>query len=162
MKIVYCDLDGVLFDFNKRLNEIFSGVVPTDKDSLWAALSQHPNLYKDLELYDGALEFWKSLNHLSLEYNFDICILTAIPRRSTLPLAAADKQAAVIKHFGDVHFKIGPYAKDKKYHAKPNDILIDDKPQNIIDWVSQNGLAIHHLNFEQTLYKLKEFLNQNG
>ena len=159
MKIVYCDLDGVLFDFNKKLNQIFSGVIPTNMDTLWSVLSQHPNLYRHLELYEGALDFWQSLNHLSLGYGFDICILTAIPRHSTMPLAAEDKQAAVIEHFGNVDFKVGPYAKDKKYHARSHDILIDDKLQNITDWVSKDGLAIHHLDFDQTLFKLKRILN---
>jgi hypothetical protein len=151
MKTIYCDLDGVLFDFDTRLKEIFNGDIPANRDIIWETLKNYPNLYSELNTYENAKFFIDILKGWALFYGYKLCILTAIPRRDTIPLAEMHKKEAVYNHFGDINFKIGPYAKDKVKHYKEGDILIDDKAQNILDWQDAGGQAILHIDYTETL-----------
>lgn len=143
-KTIYCDLDGVLFNFESKLRDIFGNNLPSNKEILWEELSKIPDLYRNLQVYEGAYLFWKQLEQLAGYHNFDLCILTAIPRRTSIPRAELDKYHCVIDYFGDVRFKIGPFAKDKKNHCNKGDVLIDDKEQNITEWNSKGGFGILH------------------
>jgi hypothetical protein len=160
MRTIYCDLDGVLFDFDKRLQEIFDGDVPTNKDVLWDTLKQYPNLYSEIKPYKASTLFLNYVKHLCIEYKYNLCILTAIPRLSTIPFAMIHKRDAVFKHFGYIDFKIGPYAKDKQNHYQPGDILIDDKESNFLQWQAKGGKAILHIRFSTTLETLEQTLKE--
>jgi hypothetical protein len=162
MKNIYCDLDGVLFDFDTRLKEIFNNNIPTDKEVLWNKLKQYPNLYDELRPYDLSVMFMDFVTELCIEYNYHLCILTAIPRRDTIPLAEEHKRESVKRYFDNIDFKIGPYAKDKQKHYQPGDILIDDKESNILEWQAKGGNAILHKDFTSTLKILIEILKKEN
>lgn len=166
-KTIYCDLDGVLFNFEAKLKSLFGEDLPSDKTLLWAELSKTPDLYRNLDAYKGAYLFWKQLEQLASYHNFNLCILTAIPRRTSIPRAELDKYQCALNYFGDLNFKIGPFAKDKKNHCNEGDILIDDKEQNIVDWNSKKGFGILHFsnsqssNFEKSINTLTKYLERN-
>jgi hypothetical protein len=76
-----------------------------------------------------------------------LAILTALPRRSSIPDAEADKRAWVKHWVGDIEFNIGPYAKDKQRFAGPGRVLIDDSELNIPQWRSRGGFGILYTDF---------------
>jgi diphthamide synthase subunit DPH2 len=54
---------------------------------------------------------------------------------------------------------IGPYSRDKWKHVKnPGDILIDDRADNIEEWIAAGGIGILHdtNDGERTIRILKE------
>ena len=144
---IYLDLDGVLADFDKfvltHLGRTFdhkSG--PQDKE-MWDYLKSVPNFYLQLE----PTPYAQDLVELSYQNSADVQVLTAIPRRASIPSAEQDKIDWVKKVFHSMNLKvnIGPYSADKWKHAKPGDILIDDRIDNIQDWVTKGqGVGILH------------------
>jgi len=155
MSIVYVDLDGVLADFDSALNEIRGGE-ELSTEELWVKVAPYGDgLYACLELMPDASKLW---NWISVYFD-NIQILTAIPRRSTVPTAEADKRAWVATNFGtNIKVNIGPYARDKQKHCKPGDILIDDKHSNIAEWVAKGGIGILHTSASDTIKQLTKLI----
>jgi hypothetical protein len=58
----------------------------------------------------------------------------------------------VKKHFGtELPVRIGPFSRDKWKHAKGGDVLVDDRPENIHDWVTKGGgHGILHTDYKST------------
>lgn len=156
MKFINVDLDGVLANFNKRAEEIAGPNFTTELESPgWGVFAKHQHLYRDLELMPDARELWK---HLS-QYN--VRILTAIPKRAHFPHAVDDKREWVYKHFGpNIRVAFGPFAKDKQYWCSVGDILIDDMKINCDQWEGRGGFAVQHKSTDDTIVELdKIFTN---
>jgi hypothetical protein len=47
-------------------------------------------------------------------------------------------------------------AKDKKDLAEPNAILIDDRKDNIQQWIDAGGIGIRHISTESTIKQLQK------
>lgn len=141
-------MDGVLADFDKfvldnmgRTFDHQSG--PADRD-MWDFLSSVDRMYFNLPPTPYALD----LIALATSLTANVEILTAIPRRTKMLTAEQDKRDWMEKYFSEHNLKvnIGPYSRDKWKHAKPNDILVDDRIDNIDDWVNLgNGIGIFHV-----------------
>lgn len=156
---MHVDMDGVLADFDRFvLEQIGSNSVPGEDKTMWEKMAEIPNFYSRFEPMSDMQELWDYVNTLGLE----VQVLTAIPRRATIPTAEEDKRAWVDKHLGkDAVMKIGPYSHDKWKHAKPGDILIDDRPSNIKDWIEKGkGIGILHVNAKNTIEQLKTLLSE--
>ena len=153
---VFVDMDGVIADFDKlvfdNMGRTFNHMTgPIGDKDMWDFLMTVENLYFKLEPTPYAFDLWKLVN----SYAKNVEILTAIPRRESMTTAEQDKRNWVIKHFGpDVKFRIGPYSRDKWTHAIPGDILIDDRHDNIRDWINRGeGIGILHVldDYENTV-----------
>jgi len=95
------DLDGVLADFDARVQEqlgyTFADLTTRDaKAEGWARLSKVSHFYRDLALMPDALELWDAV----LARCPNPYILTAIPRRTTMATAESDKRLWVRRHLG--------------------------------------------------------------
>jgi hypothetical protein len=53
-------------------------------------------------------------------------------------------------------------AKNKKEFASPTSILIDDRDDNISDWINAGGIGILHKSAKDTISQLKDLNLQNG
>lgn len=153
---IYLDLDGVLADFNGTTDFILKGMgcetgwKEEVEKPMWGIVGSHiKEIYSLLNVLPDA--------HELVDYAFDysmgnVEILTAIPRRGHFPDAVDHKRAWVAKHFPKItKVNFGPYAKDKQYHYKLGDILIDDSEQNIIQWKSRGGFAVLHTSTKNTI-----------
>lgn len=142
---IFCDLDGVLFDFDRHVKDLI-GIDPSNMDDaqdayMWTEIQKIPNFYRNMPLTEYALDLWAQINLIKKPI-----ILTAIPRRTSCPTAEDDKLEAVWQHFGNVEFRIGPFSRDKWLHATRGDLLIDDRATNTHDWIFKGlGEAILHL-----------------
>jgi len=159
---VWVDMDGVVADFDAfvwlHMGRTFSHKEgPGSDKEMWDFLSRIENLYFKLpytpyaaELLDAVLSV-PALSHK---------MLTAIPRRASVPTAEKDKINWMSKHFSHLNIPvhIGPYSRDKWKHCKPGDILIDDREDNIEEWRAAGGIGILHYtnDGERTIQILRE------
>ena len=147
MNVIYVDMDGVVADFDTFVSNLLGrpigwGTTSDLSDEEWKKLASVDRLYYHLPLMPGAtklIAYVKSLNT-----RFYVGFLTAIPRRTTIPSAHADKLAWVDKYFPGMRMDIGPYSHDKQKWCIPGDILIDDRPSNIAEWTAAGGIAVYH------------------
>lgn len=163
--IVYLDMDGVLADFDKfvleNLGRTFDHNESEHKTNMWASLSKIDRFYYNLELTPYA----KDLLSFVREHADNVEILTAIPRRGSIPTADFDKiDWARDKLCSNLKVNLGPYSKDKWKHAKPGDILIDDRLSNINDWNRHGGIGLLHIygDFADTQQKFLNAINKTS
>lgn len=161
---IHCDMDGVVADFDayvlKHMGRTFSHQAGPGADKeMWDFLSGIDRIYYVIEPTPYAKRLWDAIKAVGCNRQ----MLTAIPRRASIPTAEIDKiEWANEKHndvFGEqVKVVIGPFSRDKWKHAKPGDILIDDREDNIAEWIEAGGIGIlHHYNdIERTLALLNQ------
>ena len=159
MKIdkIYFDLDGVLADFDRGVEELCglepvdqTNSKPQDHDRLFNAIKEIDHFYDKLEFVAGAKEMFKRVNE---KYPGSCEILTGIPKpRRGIITAGDDKRNWVHRNLGDdikVHIV---YREEKKnYVGGPEYILVDDYEKNITEWESCGGTGIHFKSAEETL-----------
>jgi 5'(3')-deoxyribonucleotidase len=154
--IINIDMDGVVADFDTVIKQIFGKTIwKVLTSDMWREIHKLEHFYRDLPKMPDADELW---NHVHEVYSdrYDIQVLTAIPRRITLPAAEQDKRDWIAQHYGsDVIVKIGPYSRDKQKHARPGDILIDDRVDNIDMWNKVGGIGIRHTSTKDTIEQLR-------
>ena len=141
-------MDGVVADFDTFASNLLGRKIGWHESKFdltkeeWAMLSAVDRLYYNLPLMPDATKLVAYVKSLSTRFN--VQFLTAVPRRTTMPEAQADKQAWIDKYFPGMKMDIGPFSHDKQKWCKPGDILIDDRPSNIEEWKSAGGIAIYH------------------
>ena len=152
---LYIDLDGVMADFDKYFLEEF-GVESNklDDPTLWKWINSHGNFFRNLPVMEGALEFFKWVEHL------DPIILTACPK-SNYTTAAVQKRQWVYEHISKDITVIPMMGGKNKclFMHSPGDILIDDFEKNCIPWREHGGIAIQHTNFDSTKKQLNLLLD---
>lgn len=163
MITIHCDMDGVLVDFDRFVRENLSAAARTNDDVMWAELHAIPNVYQLMKPTPYAAQLWIAILATKLPRK----ILTAIPRKTSMPTAEADKKAWVLQHQNSVFIGeapevfIGPHSKDKWRHCKPGDILIDDREDNCAAWETAGGFTVHHTgDIEVSLKRLRWLVNQ--
>jgi hypothetical protein len=156
---IHLDMDGVLADFDKfvldNMGRTFPHMAgPGDDQAMWDFLQSIPNLYYKLPETSYALELFQHCKRITP----NVRILTAIPRRTSMPTAEEDKRQWIYDYICmEVPVAIGPYSRDKWKHAIPGDILIDDRPDNIQAWGEKGlGHGILHVtnDLADTIHKL--------
>jgi 5'(3')-deoxyribonucleotidase len=160
--IIYLDLDGVLANFNEAVKQ-YTGKYPSEQndDEMWEIIQKDPHFYSKLKEMESAEYLFGEIQDIAKKYGYDIKILTAIPRKSTMPFAEDDKRKWVKEHFGNIEVVLGPYSHDKWKHAKSGDILIDDRKSNIDDWVKKgNSIGILYKNPNDTIEKLLSIVGE--
>lgn len=163
MITIYCDLDGVLVDFDRFKRENLSAKAQVDDDTMWAELQAIPNVFRQMKPTPYAFQLWAAIAATQLPRK----ILTAIPRKTTMPDAEADKREWASDHRYSVFIGeapevlIGPHSKDKWRHCKPGDILIDDREDNCAAWETAGGFTVYHQgDIHQTFTRLRWLVNQ--
>ena len=149
---VYCDMDGVIVDFERGYNDLTGKEAPGvhstyDKTDFWSAITKAGSkFWADLHWMSDGKELWNYIK----QYNPKL--LTAPSREKSSEIG---KQEWIDKHLSGtpVIFK---QAKDKKDLAEPNAILIDDRKDNIQQWIDAGGIGIRHTSTESTIKQLQK------
>jgi len=121
-KIIYIDMDGVLVNFNKSIEDFFIKY-PYLKERYKDNPDHIQGLFRNCKPIDGAIEAVKKL-HESGKY--ELFIATSAPWGN--PMSAMDKRFWIEDHFGNLFHK-----KMFVTHRKDlllGDYLIDDRTKN--------------------------------
>lgn len=162
---VWCDLDGVLADFDSKVSSITGMSVSDDmpkseRSKFWARIGvfvkNGGRVYQDLPLMPEAMDLWK---YLTTTYE-DVRILSA--KGLSDPNAEHDKREWVRKHFGGKYAEsavIVSTSKDKAHYATPTSVLIDDRAKSIDPWKQAGGIGILYTGLVPTVTALTEINN---
>jgi len=153
---IYCDMDGVLTDFEKRF-EHFTGMKPKEYENK----NGTPAFWHLIDTEIG-VKFWvgmdwmpegKRLWDFISPYRPDL--LTSPSRDNTSRLG---KNLWVKNNLNPKPRTIFAYSKDKQRYANEYSILIDDKKSNINEWAAKGGIAIRCKdgNVDHVIQKLQE------
>jgi predicted kinase len=149
---VYCDMDGVLVDFERGYNELTGKQTPGvdstyDKEDFWSAITK------------AGAKFWADLNWMSDGQQLWDYIKQYNPKLLTAPSREKSSEIGK-KEWVDKHIPGTPIifkqAKDKKDLAEPNAILIDDRKDNIQQWIDAGGIGIRHTSTSSTIKQLQK------
>jgi len=121
-KIIYIDMDGVLVNFNKSIEDFFIKY-PYLKERYKDNPDHIQGLFRNCKPIDGAIEAVKKL-HESGKY--ELFIATSAPWGN--PMSAMDKRFWIEDHFGNLFHKrmFVTHRKDLLL----GDYLIDDRTKN--------------------------------
>jgi predicted kinase len=149
---VYCDMDGVLVDFERGYNELTGKQTPGvdstyDKEDFWSAITKAgAKFWADLNWMSDGKQLWDYIKQ------HDPKLLTAPSREKSSEIG---KKEWVDKQIPGTPI-IFKQAKDKKDLAEPNAILIDDRKDNIQQWIDAGGIGIRHTSTASTIKQLEK------
>jgi hypothetical protein len=146
-KSIYIDMDGVVADWESLARSIL-GHQPKDingrwPDAEWQKVKAVDHFYYQLATMARAEEMIALARRFRDELGWRLNMLTALPHDDSHPEAAADKYEWIDERWPDIPVRLGPYSHDKWRHARPGDILVDDRPSNIQEWREAGGIAVH-------------------
>jgi len=150
---VYLDMDGVIADWAKQF-ERFSGGTPVEKYEADHGKSQRYHFVKK-----NSPEYYATMPWMKdgeLLYNFLNCCDTEILSHATDPQATKGKLIWLKNNNVKLKPNLVGRSTDKAKYATSDSILIDDKPENIDEFVKAGGKGILHTNAVDTINKLKE------
>ena len=157
---IFCDLDGVLVNFDKGYTEL-TGVTThhansQGKQNFWDTFNQslerkdisEYKYWADLEWESDGKELWNYIK------KYNPFILTA-PTRN--PESKEGKTQWVQNNIGPVKKLIFAYSFKKPEYSKKNHILIDDRQETITEWIARGGIGIFHSSTNNTIQQLKQY-----
>jgi len=151
---IYCDMDGVLTDFDKQFEKISGGVPPRQYEE-----TNGKNVFWKL-IDDAGVGFWvgmpwmpngKKLWDYISKYNPSILSAPSQQNESRL-----GKRLWVRNNLSPKPKVILASAQNKQNYAGTNRILIDDRPSNVEQWRSKGGIGILFISTEQTISDLQK------
>jgi 5'(3')-deoxyribonucleotidase len=150
---IYIDMDGVLSDFDG-----WKATIPgLTEQNLWEHVAKVDHFFSHLKLMPEATLLMEYLRGLDIP----LAILTALPRRSTVPTGAEDKHKWIVQHFGDMEFHAAKSAVYKQQWAGPGLVLIDDSELNIPQWKAQGGIGIRYTGFMPCYDRMERLLRES-
>jgi len=151
MPTIYLDMDGVLADFNTAARLHFNaskeeqaaadaaGRWPRER---WTTIREQTHFYRTLPKMPQADELVALARRFRDELGWDLKILTAIPHNNDMHEVFQDKFEWMQEYYPDIKMHFGPYSEDKQRHARPGDILVDDRVSNCTEWAAAHGIAV--------------------
>lgn len=160
-RIVYVDMDGVLVNFDKGFEKISGGVSMDDyiekhgKTAAWKLInSKGSNWWANLEWMPDGTKLW------SFVQNLNVKILSSATVSNSGGLAKKGKMIWIENHLGkNIDAILVDSSVDKQRYARPGDILIDDLPSNIDQWIAKGGIGILHKSAASSIEKLQKIIN---
>ena len=146
---IYCDMDGVLVDFERGYEEL-TGIDLKGEfqkgDDFWDPISEKGvGFWAGLKWMPDGQKLWSYLKPFKPD-------LLSAPSR--------EDSSRIGKHVWVKHKLPGTklilrYAKQKQELATPESILIDDRQVNIDQWIAAGGVGILHTSAEDTIQQLQ-------
>jgi hypothetical protein len=148
---IYCDMDGVIVDFERGYEEL------TGKDIRGNHVKGDGDFWQPIT--DAGVEFWTKLKWMPDGKQLWDYIKKRKPNLLSAP--SREESSRIGKHIWVENNIPGVNlilrAADKKQEfASPNAILIDDRADNVQRWKDAGGIGIHHTSAENTINELEK------
>ena len=159
-RTVFVDMDGVLVDFEKGIQNITGRGLSNIQDAeLWAAIEAHgkARFFGELPWISGGKELWRFV----IENFLRVKILSSLGKVHTNKQAAQGKLQWLRHNIPNLHSDdiiLVSNKHDKKRYCKLGYIIIDDTPVIIEEWDSKGGIGILHRTAAETISKLKKYV----
>lgn len=173
---IFCDMDGILTNFNKSFSEIpenDENLTPRQfekkygKNSIWPLIKKEGiEFWSEMEWMPDGKKFWNFIKP------FKPIILSAPSRE---PESAEGKLIWIKRELGINQNKATRSPKPSKWDPAsriifnsdkylfargPQDILIDDTPKKIEDWINKRkAIGILHESADKSIKKLRQILS---
>ena len=133
--VVFCDLDGVLADFEQGVKNRFKKPIDEIKPPLmWGVINKSSTFFETLPWMPKGKELWEQIKQ------YQPIILTGVPRGSAT--SAEQKIRWCQRELGPDIQVITCTTKDKPKYCLPYSILIDDRSDNLQAWNDKGGKFI--------------------
>lgn len=133
-KIIFCDLDGVLADFEKGvINRFNKPIDELNRGIMWGFINKSKTFFEKLPWMPKGRKLWEQIKQ------YDPIILTGVGYSST---AAEQKRKWCERELGKEIHVITCSSKNKQKFCITNSILIDDLTNNLTAWNSKGGKFI--------------------
>ena len=147
---LFCDLDGVLVDFERGIYELTGKHIEHQSVSkMWQRVSSCDNFFENLKFTSYGKQMWEDINEI---YGNTPIILTGVP--SSKKRHDIEKKNWCKNKLGNHVDVITCNSSEKHKYAKFNHILIDDRIEIGRQWKSAGGIFVHHITPERTIYEL--------
>ena len=156
---LYCDMDGVLCDFERQFRNLTSsknrpsGMSPKEYKTKYSVSS----FWKIIDR--AGPEFWADMPWMpdgETLYNYIKPNLYSLLSSPSFDVSSEEgKQEWVDKNMPGTNLILAPRANKQDY-AKKNAILIDDLQPTIDEWNAKGGIGILHTSAASTIEKLKK------
>jgi hypothetical protein len=146
---IYCDMDGVLVDFDKGYRELTGteASFDTPKEEFWEPITKAgAAFWIKLKWMPDGKQLWDYIK----PYNPDL--LSAPSREESSKIG---KRVWVKRELPGTKL-ILRQAERKQEFSTPNSILIDDRADNIQRWKDAGGVGILHTSAADTIQQLKD------
>ncbi len=158
---IYCDMDGVLCDFEGRF-EHFTGLTP---DAYREAVVKKYGKKQELKMFWNLIDveigvrFWRGMPWTPGGKELWEYIKKYKPTLLTAPSQHNSSKEGKLTWIED-HISGTPVvfrqAENKSELSGPNIILIDDREDTIMNWKAKNGIGILYKGTEQAINELKQ------
>lgn len=154
---IYCDMDGVLVDFEKGAKRVypnFKGRKMSEKEErhFWELVAKKGiSFWANLSWLDGGKFLWEYIS------DFKPYILSAYTQDKFA--SKEGKRLWVIRNISSNVQVILVKSEEKVRYAKPNAILIDDRKDLVDAWTTAGGIGILHKNLISTLSCLDNYID---
>ena len=148
---IYCDMDGVLVDFDQGYKDL-TGMTIKEADAqgrtaFWEPIAKAgAGFWIRLKWMPDGQQLWDYIN----QYN--PILLSAPSKEESYKIG---KQVWVKRNLPGAKLILRP-ASQKQQFSGENQILIDDRVDNIEQWKSKGGIGILHTSASDTIKQLKE------
>lgn len=159
---IYFDMDGVLADFNRGVNELCGmetppqgvGWAPGCDDLMWKKVRLQDHFYDRLEIMPGAGEMFDLIYS---RYGDRCEVLSAVPRPEKGILTAGEDKIRWMRRLFPKQVVVNIVLRKNKplYCRGKGYILIDDFRDNVKAWEAMGGTGIYHKSPDQTISELK-------
>jgi hypothetical protein len=151
---IYCDMDGVLVDFDKQFEKVSGGISPREyeeangKEAFWNLIDNENGVgfWVGMPWMPNGKQLWDYIKP-------NTPLLLSSPSRSNS--SRLGKRLWVRNNLPGTKLILAN-SYNKKNYADSNNILIDDRPSNIDQWKAAGGIGILFISTDQTIEELKK------
>ena len=158
---VYVDMDGVLADFEGGFYKLAGIEVNNISDpEMWARIGAYgkAKFFSELEWMAGGKELWQFITNNFLKAK----ILSALGKSDKIDKQTTQGKLTWIRHnipslqMNDIILVDNKHKK--RHYSKPGDIIIDDTPIVVQEWVQKGGIGILHKTASNTIAELNQYV----